>query len=238
MKKQKTLDRAIFIGQHKGSPRLVRPLIDEDGEVAPHKQSLRARYFSDYDARSPRLNYSQLRREIETAVGTDYDALCRKLMGSCRNEATRAEVRDYLDRNIATRTWLGDDGQIFTNCRWRGVQLAAEWEEHYVHPVTRTLERGSYGRWARLPRICKPAPYIALSDNVQLHRIKDIWYEVHLAAIPLVQDRWDLPRDMVTGARAEDAPGLYGRDDVYAANKRQLSHRELVKHGLVEKLAA
>jgi hypothetical protein len=81
-----------------------------------------------------------------------------------------------------------------------------------------------------------------ISDTVQAHRLDDnCWWEVRLAPIPTRTVKYpsrdgtreyrvpDKFTDVVRSARLSTLPAqeLYGRDGVYAANKRQLSRREI-----------
>lgn len=164
-------------------------------------------------------------------------------------------IDDFVERGAVMRdgqvwvsaSWWGRGG--------RAPLEEASHVELFVHPLTgillpnrrlreaRAAQRTRHGTWAER-RGDKPcAVYHVIDENTQWHRVDGCWFEVTLAKFPERVDaakreekRYDvLRRCMVThgGAGQRPAPdmpthaSLYGRNDVYAANKRQLGRREV-----------
>jgi len=125
--------------------------------------------------------------------------------------------------------------------------------ELFVHPVTgillpnrrlreaRATQKAGRKTWAEQRGDTPYAVYHVIDESTQWHRVDGCWFEVALAKFPErasatkpEEKRYDvLRRCLVTrsGAAQRHAPGLpthfgmYGRHDVYAAAKRQLSRR-------------
>ena len=125
--------------------------------------------------------------------------------------------------------------------------------ELFVHPVTgillpnrrlgeaRAAQKAGRKTWAEQRGDTPYAVYHVIDESTQWHRVDGCWFEVALAKFPErasatkpEEKRYDvLRRCLVTrsGAAQRHAPGLpthfgmYGRHDVYAAAKRQLSRR-------------
>lgn len=95
-----------------------------------------------------------------------------------------------------------------------------------------------------------------LTETTQLHCLDGIWDHVELATLPLPQEIvqsdsgrkrqvqkwvWDAARKSMVSREHGTRPApngqpssekMYGRSDMYAVSKRQLSSRELADHGL------
>ncbi|MBJ2157769.1 hypothetical protein JC881_18425 [Variovorax sp. IB41] len=127
--------------------------------------------------------------------------------------------------------------------------------ELFVHPVTGILlpnrrlaeakaaRRADRKTWAAQRGDVPYAVYHVIDETTQWHCVDSCWFEIKLAQFPEragatqpEERRYDvLRRCLVTrsGAAQRPAPGmpthcgLYGRNDVYAAAKRQLSRREV-----------
>jgi hypothetical protein len=127
--------------------------------------------------------------------------------------------------------------------------------ELFVHPLTgillpnrrlreaRAAQKARLGTWAERRGDTPYAVYHVIDETTQWHRIDGCWFEITLAKFPqracatqVEEKRYDvLRRCLVTrsGAAQRPAPGMpshcgmYGRNDVYAAAKRQLSRREV-----------
>jgi hypothetical protein len=127
--------------------------------------------------------------------------------------------------------------------------------ELFVHPLTgillpnrrlreaRAAQRARYGSWAERNGDQPYAVYHMLDEHTQWHRVDGCWFEITLARFPERTGAMQpeekchdvLRRCLVTRSGAAQRPGpgmpthcgLYGRNDVYAAAKRQLSRREV-----------
>lgn len=112
--------------------------------------------------------------------------------------------------------------------------------ELYVHPISNCLLRNRhYGSWksrGRKRHAHEMAELAArrreLSPEVQLHKLRGLWFEIRLAPLPpsRIEQPFDVVRD--AGLSSLSADNLYGRREVYAAVKRQLNRRELRAHEL------
>lgn len=240
--------RSVFIGQHKAFRKLSTPLRDEDGEVLPGKQSMRARYAKCWDVPSPRWHSAPLRRMVASAVGQNWDEFRSKALQQFgRNDKGRELLRRMDDEVTANTTLVGDEVYVFD--RWNGlVPVAQTWVRFYVHPQTRVLMQRPHVAPASRP--AAPVTRVVLSEHLQLHFLDGLWFEVELGSIaekeasagaydwlyePVLK-RY-LPVDYFYLYRAE-LRKRYGTPGVYGLTKRQLSHKELVAHDLVERLAA
>ena len=197
---------------------------------------------------------SPLRRFLESRVGKHWPKIYAEICEHLRPSSTvQQHVLDHLDDFVAVRTsikdgviWVHDDGHVH-RLDEGGVQL-------YVHPVSRCLLRNKHWPgWRRAyeKERARVAAEIAarrrdLGDYRQLHKLKGCWFEVTLAPIESRRQTFAKPhgsetrlvkgtrRDEVIDAGLSDLSRfeLYGRFDVFAVAKRQLSGRELRERGL------
>lgn len=164
-------------------------------------------------------------------------------------------IDDFVEREAAWRdgeVWVRSRRW---NNGLRVVLREAAHVELFVHPATgillpnrrlgeaRAAQRAERGTWAEQRGETPYAVYHVIDEFTQWHRVDGCWFEVTLALLPLAassipseSQRYDvLRRCLVTrgGATRRHARGLpthqgmYGRNDVYAAAKRQLGRREV-----------
>jgi hypothetical protein len=197
---------------------------------------------------------SPLRRFLESRVGKYWPKVYAEICENLRPSSTvQQHVRDHLEDFVAVRTSI-KDGVIWIHDGGRVHRLEEGWNRLYVQPVSRCLLRNKH--WTRRrsayeKRMALAAAEIAerrrdLGGGRQLHKLRGCWFEVTLAPIESRRQTFAKPhghetrlvmgmrRDEVIDAGLSDLGGgeLYGRYDVFAVAKRQLSHRELRKRGL------
>lgn len=201
-------------------------------------------------------NLAPLKRWLHKQVHRPWDKVHAELCsGIDRRSTVQAHIFVHIDDFVA-RDAVMRDGEVLVVSRWmsRGrVPLnEAPHVELFVHPVTGILLPNRRLREAREARDRDRAeqrgnrPHAAchvIDEFTQWHRIDGCWFEVTLAPFPPGADamkpeekRYDVLRRCVvarSGAVRHPSIGmsthkdLYGRNDVYAAAKRQLSRREV-----------
>ncbi|MET3377121.1 hypothetical protein ABIC89_006202 [Variovorax boronicumulans] len=202
-------------------------------------------------------NLQPLKRWLHKQVHRPWDKVYAELCsGIDRRSTVQAHIFLHVDDFVARDAVLCDGEVRVRPYRWGtrdGVPLhEAPGVELFVHPVTGILLPNRRLREARAARRVDRAarrgdtPYAVfhvIDETTQWHCVDGCWFEVVLAKFPeragtaQAEPRcYDvLRRCMVTrcGAAQRSAPGLpthfdmYGRHDVYAVAKRQLSRREV-----------
>jgi hypothetical protein len=229
----------------------------EDEEGAP----LRARAPKiERPARTKSLNenLAPLRRFLEGQVGRPWNKVYSEISEHLKTSNTvQQHVRDHVDDFVAVNTRM-ERAKVMTVTRFGGAApLEAAYQKLYVHPRTGLLRKNPHWRsWsaARKARvkeaqIARAARMREISPLVQLHLLSDgAWWEVKLAKIKThgrVMTRADGTSRLQTfeephadvvlrpGLSDLTSADLYGRSDVYATEKRQLSKAEKKRLGLV-----
>ena len=190
-------------------------------------------------------NLSPLRRFLESRIGKHWPKIYAEICENLRPSSTvQQHVRDHLADFVATWTFI-KDGEIWVHDR-RPCRLDETRSRFFVHPVSGCLMRNK--KWQsyfskRREQQAQEAAKIPerrrdIRENLQLHKLKGCWYEVTLAPIASRRQTRTGPlnalRDEVIGAGLSglNRLELYGRFDVLATSKRQLSRRELRKYRL------
>lgn len=187
---------------------------------------------------------SPLRRFLHSRVGRNWDRVYAEVRALIRPGSTvQQHILQHFFQWVATKTKLVD-GRVVVHddgfLRGGPKPLRECHVELYVHPVSKCLLRNRhYGSWKshwRKRRAQKTAELTArrreLSADVQLHKLRGLWFEVRLAPLPPATAK--RPFDVVLGAGLSRlAPeDLYGRRHLYATAKRQLGRRALRAYGL------
>ena len=195
-------------------------------------------------------NLAPLRRYLNGQVGRPWNKVYAEIRaGLDARNVVQQHILQHLDQFIATRTRLVE-GVVVTDGRYAvGKPLDRLPQELYVHPVTGlVLHNKHYRSWRRRRDTAEErkarageARRRSLDDHRQLHLLKGVWYLVEVRLLPDGGPQWDVVRKkdvvrrssahLVCGAAAREQ-SLYGRADLYAVAKRQLSERELRRHGL------
>ena len=199
-------------------------------------------------------NLAPLKRWLHKQVHRPWDAVYSDLSrGIDRRNAVQAHIYQHIDQFVERRARMMDgvvmvrDGRGRTSA-WVPVREHC-WTELFVHPVTGILlpNRGQHlarrrqrDSWAQRRCIQPYAKYHVIDESTQWHCVEGCWFEITLASLPPGTGSdaacYDvLRRCKVTRAHAHQPPApevpcnraMYGRGDVYAAAKRQLSRREV-----------
>jgi hypothetical protein len=196
-------------------------------------------------------NLAPLRRYLERQVNRPWDKVWSDISENLSASSTvQQHVRDHVTDFVAIRTLMKDGVVLVTGRYGQPIPLRESQQRLYVDPRTGILRKNKhYESWSRRYREMRAAAarhratrMREISDVIQAHRLDDnCWWEVRLAPIPTrivthrtrdgtreytVREKFT---DVVHSARLSTLPvdELYGRDGVYAVNKRQLSRREI-----------
>jgi hypothetical protein len=196
-------------------------------------------------------NLAPLRRYLERQVNRPWDKVWSDICANLSTSSTvQQHVRDHIGDFVAIRTLMKDGTVLVTGRYGRPVPLRESHERLYVDPRTGILRKNKYYEsWSRKHRAERAAAekhratrVREISDSIQAHRLDDnCWWEVRLAPIPTRLVKYpsrdgtreyrvpDTFTDVVRSAKLSTLPvqELYGRDGIYAVNKRQLSRREI-----------
>jgi len=184
-------------------------------------------------------NLAPLERYLRSQLGRPWDKVYSELSQRLRpTSAVQQHVRDHLADFVAVRTRL-EGGQVLGPGTWDQPMVLTRpgyGPAFYVDPRSGLL----CARPCRRER----SPISVPDRNVRwdgpwrrLRRIDSVWYAFRLAPIPATAGELGCARDRVLGQTLEalllttrsDDPlyAAYGRRGVFAAEKRQLSKREL-----------
>lgn len=235
----------------------TRPLEDGEGEPlrarAPRTEKLqKTKHLNE--------NLAPLRRYLERQVGRPWNKVHSEIAAHLRPTSTvQQHVLDHLKDFVAIQTRMQDGKVMASSHRFGGERpLDEDHRRYFVHPRTGLLKRNPNWRsWNAAHRAKQQSAADArahrlreLGPMLQAHLLNDgAWWEVKLAKlgqeVHLVPDgrggvvqRWAPAHhvDVIASTTLTDLPmvELYGRNDVYAVSKRQLSRAEKKKLGLPE----
>lgn len=236
-------------------------LAPTDLEDSPTRESLCARHRH---RKRLNENLAPLRRYLHAQVGRPWDAVFAELCaGIDRRNTVQQHIHLHVEDFVATRTLWIDDA-LHYHQRWSGPTPLDRglWRGRplYVDPDTgllcrnealaarRRMERAAHREAVARARSGAREDRRVLDDDTQLHRIDGVWYCVQLRALAKARAG---ERDALRNVPALECPRghdgrdrsgralranltLFGRADVYAAQKRQLCKRELRRHGLAD----
>lgn len=231
-------------------PGRTRVVVDDDGEPLRASRGGRAPK-SDKLQKTKNLNenLNPLKRYLASQVGRPWRKVYSEISEHLKPTSTvQQHVRDHLDDFVAMRT-RSVKGEIWSDTRWgRPMPVTRTGHLYYVHPRTGLLLKNeSRVTWKQAERNFRKleeaerAKRMRVIDaTTQVHLLKDgAWWEVKLAKVKLHKKRdprtgyyytaQDLYMDVVHSAKLSGLPAekLYGRSDVYACEKRQLSKAEI-----------
>ena len=221
-------------------------LENEDGEPlrtsrgpasAPRGKAVKTKVLNE--------NLAPLRRFLEGQVGRPWDKVYSEISEHLKPTSTvQQHVRDHIEDFVAVKTRMrGGKVVIARGYRGQEVPLSESYVKLYVHPRTGLLRKNKDWKSHSAKRKAKAAAWEAdfakrvreLAPDTQLHLLNDgAWWEVKLAKIKMHGPYQEPHTDVVLrpGLSDLDSGRLYGRGDVYAVSKRQLSKADLKKHGL------
>lgn len=227
-------------------PGRTRALVDDDGEP------IRAKGAKEPKGRAVKTknlneNLNPLKRYLASQVGRPWRKVYSEISEHLKPTSTvQQHVRDHLTDFVAIKV-RSEKGAHWADTRWgRPMPLSETNHLYYVHPRTGLLLKNDKRvtwqqaqRNARARAEAERAKRMRVIDaKTQLHLFKGDWWEVKLAKIgrQTVTDRHgrvgyiEHPfTDVVRRAKLSPLglADLYGRDGVYAAEKRQLSSAEI-----------
>jgi len=257
---RKDLYKVIVERPRRGGGDAQRPA-PPDLEDSPARESLRARHRH---RKWLNENLAPLRRYLHAQVGRPWDAVFAELCaGIDRRNTVQQHIHLHIEDFVATRT-RRVDGVLYYHQDWNGPTPLDEGlgrsRSLYVDPDTgllrryeavaarRRIERAAHREAMARARSDAREDRRVLDDDTQLHRIDGVWYRVQLRALATAcAGERDALRNVPAlecprGHDGRDRSGralranltLFGRADVYAAQKRQLCKRELRRHGLAD----
>jgi hypothetical protein len=216
-------------------PGRTRALVDDDGEPIKAKG---AREPKGREQKTKHFNetLNPLKRYLASNIGRPWDKVYSEISEHLKPTSTvQQHVRDHLQDFVAIKTRM-KAGKVIVTPRFGGERAL---EDHhsldYVHPRTGLLRKNEhYQRWGakwragRLKAEAELAERMRVVDEkTQLHLFDGAWWEVKLAKIPPVAKCTDVVhRAKLSTLGVEE---LYGREGVYARDKRQLSKAEIKK---------
>lgn len=248
---------------YKGDGRKFRNSEDRPPRIGMKDGYGRRKYLNE--------NLAPLKRFLEQQVNRPWDKVYSEIRTVIDARSTvKQHILQHLDNLVAIETrWEGSkkDGRVlvrYTSWSGRYVELAESLSAMYVHPLTGILlhnrfhagykARGKDQRQALKQEKSKVRRII--SGHVQLHLVKQVWYEVTLDTLPAARavlqhidgmtkktmvcnKRWDVIRkawvaleNKTRVAPAGSSQDYYGCANLYAREKRQLSSREIQDYQL------
>lgn len=204
-----------------------------DLEAAPHTESMGGTYRD----KGLNENLRPLVRFLRANVGRPWDKVRSEIAAhvSCRSAVQKHvldHLRDYVkeDVHVEGRMVLFKGWKAFEPLVSRGA-----WVRFYVCPRTGLLRLAPVSR-KRRPS-ARPPDRRILSEERELRRIKGVWYEITVAPIPREKTRcrdvFDVVERAMVGSSHQKGEGnVLWRTGRYAADKRQLNAREIVRYRL------
>jgi hypothetical protein len=216
-------------------PGRTRVVTDDDGEPlrtvrggrAPNREKAQK-------TKSLNETLNPLKRYLAANVGRPWNKVYAEISEHLKPTSTvQQHVRDHLEDFVAVKTRM-KSGQVFVSPRFGAERpLSEDYSYFYVHPRTGLLRKNehrmSWNARERQRRAAAKAELDArmrvIDAKTQLHLFDGAWWEVKLAK----KKPEALCVDVVRRAKlSRVAPEkLYGRADVYACDKRQLSKAEM-----------
>ena len=215
-----------------------------DPESLPFRIGLKRNAQLGRNTKSLSENLAPLRRYLERQVNRPWDKVWSEISANLKATNTvQQHVRDHVGDFVAIKTFVRDGVVWIANQRFRRETLLADSHQLlYVDPRTGILRRNKHFRKyatrrreeadaearERAHRMRERGPLL------QLHFMKECWWEVTLAPFPPYRSDHPPGLDVVidAGLTAMSAEKLYGQHRVYAVKKRQLTSAEIVKLGL------
>jgi hypothetical protein len=228
-------------------PGRSRMLVDDDGDP------IRAKGAKEPQGRKQKTkwlneNLNPLKRYLASQVGRPWRKVYSEISEHLKPSSTvQQHVRDHLTDFVAIKTRT-EKGVIWADTRWgRPMPLSHTSHLYYVHPRTGLLLKNEHRvtfqqarRRAKQREEAERAKRMRVIDATkQVHLFGDDWWEVKLAKVKRYEKRdphlggyytaQDRYTDVVHSAKLSTmaAEKLYGRQDVYACAKRQLSKAEI-----------
>jgi hypothetical protein len=174
-------------------------------------------------------NLGPLRRYLQSQVGRPWNKIHSEISQQLRlDSAVQSHVLDHLDDYVTQQVEIVE-GRLYSRSGWPiGCPVRTEF---YVCPCTGLL-RATKNRWTwRRPRPPQPVvERLEIDAWRQFQRQHGIWYEIRLEPFNCAAiGRWDvILNTRVDWHLRQELRSQYG-SDVFAASKRQLNKREIVR---------
>lgn len=234
-------------------PGRTRVVVDDDGEPLRAGRGGRApKREKPEKTKSLNENLNPLKRYLASQVGRPWRKVYSEISEHLKPTSTvQQHVRDHLVDFVAIKTRT-EKGVVWADTRWgRPLPLSQTSHLYFVHPRTGLLLKNeSRVSWKQAERNAKK---LALEERAkrmreidaktQLHLFGGDWWEVKLAKMNrqyvtdkhgrmgvIVQPFTDVVRSGKLSKMG--LVELYGRDGVYAVEKRQLSKTEIKRFKL------
>lgn len=173
-----------------------------------------------------------LRKYLRKQAGRHWDDVYSELSQTLdKRSLTGIHIWDHIRSEVDIHTYMTVRGEVWTRGRFGSVYPVGDL---FVHPYTRLLcytpgdGRSRYARYydavGRKPQP-KPLKPIKINDTTELVNLKGLWFEVRYGYV----DVYVSERRSPSGYIYEAAHFVTERRQVV---KRQLSRKELRKHGL------
>lgn len=219
------------------------------------RESMKHRYGYDQRQFGEHLNplYGFVRKSVGHKWDEVYSEICQTFdKRSVINQHILVHLFQYVEKN----TRIGVDGGVYflneyvwgANRGWQPIEKSGS--EYYVHPVTNILtkvdletlrQENAHLREQRAAELAKIKRVI--SDTIELHKIKGVWYEVTFAdnepekvlkEVTPYGGKKHTYFDIryVTHYKYDVLKKCSTTERRYAESKRQLNHKEIKKHGL------
>lgn len=220
-------------------------------EEQPKFQSSSRKRVYGYNCKELSDHLGPLRRWLRSQVGRNWDdvwsEICENL--SVHDVMTR-HVREHAEYYVQKNCTIDEEGDV---CDSKGLKLIGDWRsrDFYVDPCDNTLKVvKSMPRWRPKKRIKK-----WFEGKDEWHRyylLNDIWYEVELKNFPKINSKrfshrnevyvhdvvmeanWERGNKKYGGSCKRDCVNCHG-SEIYAANKRQISKRDIRRLKLRER---
>lgn len=158
-----------------------------DLEDLPTRESMRRRHKERKELNE---NLAPLRRYLERNVGRPWNKVFSEICEHIRvTSAVQKHVRDHVQWEVETNTFLGDDGRVYDRNPYGPICLSEPCRYSrptlYVHPKSGLLCIQKRGKSRKYRQNQKATGNRVVSPNgQQLHKVKGTWYVVTLAKIP------------------------------------------------------
>ena len=187
------------------------------------------------------------RKPLERYLARQVGRLWNDVLSDMRTALRRADIAEahwpYLWSSAVAVNARQIDGDVWVVDWHENTVPLAQAPRFYIDQQSGRLHRNTA---IETPRIRKKRIEAAkaadaalrlrmISPTLQLHRLKDgLWWEVTLTELTWKTELEGSFTDVVLKAGLSNLPrdSLYGRPRVFASAKRQLSGREIKKHGL------
>lgn len=208
-------------------PRPKRPFDD-----LPKHQSMTAvhkHHKSFTDVLGPLKRW--LRRQIGRPWNDAYSEACAVIKP---DSVVRAHIKTHLLEMVVRHTFLKDGELWCRDGQWSQAevpisQVTGRWRIAYVDPETGIL-RAMPKFKRKKPMASAPIDSIRLSEETELRRINGLWFRIQTRKLSPGEPGYDLLTRRVRTERTW--PGRNYRPPIICVAKRQLSTKELRRHGL------